>query len=335
MTSPHSITSAETEATPLRRFFLGAGFPLCLLAGALVYEAFLLLVIFGPPGTGIWGQFSEDFKRWCFSYDPRTGGMTWGAVWVMLAEPVFLATLTLALWRTNLTHAFKRRGWVAHWRPAAAGATVALVATAGLFTYGTRASGRSELALPFPGERIRTRLQPPAFKLTDHRGASVSLDALRGRVVLLTGVYATCSTACPQILREIKDLIDALPPEVRDRFTAVALSLNPEYDTAEMMEAIARAYGFPYPGFHYANGPVQEMRDLLTRLQFAPIKNQETGAIDHANLFILVDANGHIAYRFNLLDRHRPWLHEATKQLLREAVEPNPNPRAVVTVLSP
>lgn len=335
MTAPRSIPAVETESTPLRRFFLGAGFPACLLSGALVYEVFLLLVIFGPPGTGIWGQFSQDFKRWCFSYDPRTGGMSWGAVWVMLAEPVFLAALTAALWRSSLTHAFNRRGVAAHWRSAAVGALVALVATVALFAYGSLASGKPEVALPFPGERIRTRIAPPAFTLTDHRGAPVSLDALRGRVVLVTGVYATCSTSCPQILRDVKDLMDALPPAARNHFVAVALSLNPAYDTSEMMTAIAKAYGFPYPGFHYANGPATEMHDLLTRLQFAPVKNPATGAIDHANLFILVDAAGLIAYRFNLLDRHRPWLHEATKQLLQEAVAAGSDQPAVVSVTSP
>jgi cytochrome oxidase Cu insertion factor (SCO1/SenC/PrrC family) len=315
--NPTQIASGD-DTTRLRRFFTGAGFPACLIAGAVVYEAFLLLVIFGPPGQGPWGQFSEDFKRWCFGYDGRTGGMSWGAVWVMLAEPLFLAGLTAALWRRALATLATRRGLAAHGKAMAAGALASLLATATLFAYGSRGTS-GDPPLPFPGERIRTRIEPPPFDLVDHRGAPVSLADSRGRVVLITGVYATCSTACPQILREVKDLIESLPPELRERFSAVALSLNPEYDTREMMTAIAEAYGFPYPAFRYASGPPSDMHDLLTRLQFAAVKNPQTGAIDHANLFLLVDAGGRIAYRFNLLDRHRPWLHQATRQLLEEA----------------
>jgi protein SCO1/2 len=315
--SPTQIAS-EDDSTSLRRFFTGAGFPASLMTGALVYEVFLLLVIFGPPGQGPWGQFSEDFKRWCFGYDQRTAGMDWAAVWVMLAEPLFLAGLTAALWRRSLRTFATPRGWIAHGKAMAAGGLVALVATATLFAYGSRGTSEDQ-PLPFPGQRIRTRIEPPAFQLVDHRGAPVSLAEYRGRVVLLTGVYATCSTACPQILREVKDLTESLPPELRDRFAAVALSLNPEYDTREMMAAIAEAYGFAYPSFRYASGPPPDMHDLLTRLQFSAVKNAETGAIDHANLFLLVDAGGRIAYRFNLLDRHRPWLHQATRELLAEA----------------
>jgi hypothetical protein len=41
--------------------------------------------------------------------------------------------------------------------------------------------------------------------------------------------------------------------------------------------------------------------------------------IDHANLFILLDASGRIAYRFNLNPRHRAWMHEAIIALVGEA----------------
>lgn len=316
------LSSPETETTSLRRFFTGAGFPACLIAGTLVYEAFLIAVIFMPAGSGIWGQFSEDFKRWCFSYDPRTGGMSWGAVWVMVAEPVFLAGITAYLWRSSLRALFTWRGLGAHWKAMTGGALAALLTSGTLFAYGSQGADPAEELLPFPGERIRTKIEPPAFLLTDHRGAPVSLEQLKGRVVLLTGVYTTCSTACPQILRELKNLTDALPPELSGRFTAVALSLNPEYDTSDMMKAIASAYGFPYPGFHFVNGDPGVMHDLLTRFQFAPVKNAETGAIDHANLFLLLDACGRIAYRFNLSERHLPWLHQATRDLLQEAAAP-------------
>lgn len=204
----------------------------------------------------------------------------------------------------------------------AAGGLTALLATSALFAYGSSGASAADELLPFPGERIRTQIEPPAFVLTDHCGAPVSLEQFKGRVVLLTGVYATCSTACPQILREVKNLIEALPVDLRDRFTAIALSLNPEYDTSQYMSAIASAYGFPYPGFHYVNGDPAVMHDLLTRIQFAPVKNAETGAIEHANLFVLLDARGRIAYRFNLSERHLPWLHLATRDLLQEAAVP-------------
>ena len=157
--------------------------------------------------------------------------------------------------------------------------------------------------------------------LTREQGR-VTRRELKGRVVLITGVYATCSTACPQILREVKNLTDSLPPGLRENFSTIALSLSPEYDTSQLMNTVATAYAFPYPTFRYVNGNPAVMHDLLTRFQFSPVKNPDTGVIEHANLFLLLDARGRIAYRLNLNERHLPWLRQAAVDLLKEAAAP-------------
>jgi cytochrome oxidase Cu insertion factor (SCO1/SenC/PrrC family) len=60
------------------------------------------------------------------------------------------------------------------------------------------------------------------------------------------------------------------------------------------------------------------MHEALTSLQFSATRNSQTGAIDHANLFLLVDRDNQIAYRFTLDPRHRAWLRSALRDLLRE-----------------
>lgn len=298
-------------------FITGPGLPAFLSAALSVYEVFLLLVIFAPPGWGAWSAFSEEFKIWCFSYDPRTGGMEWMSVVIMLAEPAFIVGLVLALWRFGRASAPAPRSG-ARRRASLAGLCVGLSVAGGLYAYG-RPSADADAPAPFPGERIRTRLVPPDFALRDQRGNAVTRESLRGRVTLITGVYAMCSTTCPDILREIRELTDALPPDARGRLDVVAMSLNPEYDTAELMGGVAEAYGFPYPGFRYANGDPAVMHPLLRDFQFSARINPVTRIIDHANLFILVDAEGFIAYRFNLDKRHAGWLREAALSLIQEA----------------
>jgi protein SCO1/2 len=310
-------------------FLTGHGLPAFLTAAAAVYEAFLLLVIFAPPGWGAWSVFSEEFKIWCFSYDPRTGGMEWMSVVIMLAEPLFIVGLLLLVWSFGHTALDKAGGWRRHHRAALVGLCVGLSAAGGLYAYG-RPSPEAEALLPFPGERIRTQLAPPDFSLVDHRGNPASLAGLRGRVTLITGVYALCSMTCPDILVQVKELSDTLPPEVRERFGVVAMSLNPEYDTAELMGAVAEAYGFTYPHFRYLNGQPSVMNPLLRDFQFAARRNPETGQIDHANLFILVDAEGRIAYRFNLDRRHRGWLREAVLALTSEVADVTTSTEAAI-----
>ena len=297
----------------VREFLIGAGLPVFLLGAVTVYEAFLLALVFAPEASnGWWAAFARDFRIWCFNYDPRTGGMEWSAVGMMTAEPLFVVIVALVLWRRAL-HA---GAWLRAWRVALAGGTIALLAAGALLTL--RADDREAPLPPFPGERIRTAITPPAFTFVDQTGQPCELAELRGRVVLVTGVYALCSTSCPEILIETRKLLDSLRPAARAKLSVVALSLNPEYDTVAMMSAVASGYGFVHPEFRYLNGDAAVMHGVLEDLQFARVRNAQTGVIDHANLLILIDAEGKIAYRFNLNPRHQAWLREAVLQLTAE-----------------
>jgi protein SCO1/2 len=311
------MTNVETTRT--RRFFVGPGLPVFLLAAVAVYEAFLLALVFAPEGEGWWGAFAREFRVWCFSYDPRTGGMEWSAVGMMVLEPLFIVIVAVVLWRRALAGLQSVSALLSHWRAATAGVTASGLAALALLSFA--GVNTEEKLPPFPGERIRTQLIPPAFRLTDQTGRECRLEDLRGRVVLMTGIYAMCSTSCPQILIETRKVIDSLPPAVRERLTVVALSLNPEYETTELMAALAAGYGFKHPEFRYLNGDPKVMHDVLEQLQFARVRNAQTGVIDHANLFILVDARGAIAYRFNLNPRHQAWLREGILALGAEAAE--------------
>jgi protein SCO1/2 len=299
----------------VRRFFLGAGLPCFLFAALAVYELVLGVILLSPPEAGWWGEFAREFKVRCFSYDPRTGGMEWAAVGMMLLEPVFVAAVAAVLWRRSLSLA---RG-LAAWRAALAGAVVAAAAVGSVVAIGV--GSVVEEVPPFPGARIRTSLPAPEFALPDQTGTPCTLAELRGRIVLVTGIYAQCSTSCPPLLIETRRLLDSLPAAVRARVSVLAFSLNPEYDTREQMAAVAAGYGFSHPEFRYLNGAPAEMHPLLDRWQFARVRNPQTGAIDHANLFLLLDPEGRIAYRFNLNPRHQAWLRAAILDLAGPAQE--------------
>lgn len=313
-----SSSDRNTTHTGIRPvgFFDGPGFPAFVFAALLVYEVFIVLILASPPGDTGWGRFAQEFRIWCFNYDPHSGFLEWASVGVMLAEPLSVALIVGFVWRQALRDFRRAATWRATWPQWCGGALLTLVVAAGLVFYG---QPKPEVLLPFPGERIRTHLATPVFQLVDQRGAAVSLADYRGRPVLITGIYALCTTSCPQILQQVKRTLDALPAEVRNELAVLAISLNPEYDTTELMGAIAEGYGFTYPQFRYINGEPAVVNRVLEHLQFARIRNQVSGQIEHANLFVLVDHRGEVAYRFNLNPRHEPWLHAAIEQLAAES----------------
>jgi protein SCO1/2 len=308
------------------RFFTGTGLPVFLGSALVAYEGFLLLTIFGPTEGGWLGDFVRDFRLWCYRGDPRTGGVSWSAVSVMMLEPFFVVAVAACLWREACRPLRHARVWRRHARAAATGLGLVGLCVTGLIAYARVEQARAAVVPPFPGEAIRVHLAVPDVPLVDQKGAAFRLADLRGQVVLVTGVYATCSAACPEIFKAVQGLLAGLPPAERGGLRVVALSLNPEYETAELMDAIARGRGFAYPEFRYVNGQrPAEMHDLLTRLQFSATRNPQTGVVDHANLFLLIDRRGDIAYRFTLEPRHQAWLREGLRALLREPHAPPPS----------
>jgi protein SCO1/2 len=313
-----SDAPAWTERSAGTRFFAGPGLLVFLATALTGYEAFLLLTIFGPTGEGALGGFVRDFQQWCYQGDVRTGGMSWAAVSIMLIEPVMVVIVAAVLWRDTVAQLRRPSIWFRHRRAAAAGLGLVATAVAGLVAY-AQADRAADTLPPFPGDRIRVQLAVPDRPLVDQKGAAFRLADLRGQVVLVTGVYAACSTTCPEIFKELRAVLGELPAADRAGLRVVALSLNPEYETAEIMDAMAGAQGLAYPEFRYVNGQQPaEMRDLLTRLQFSVTRDPETGILNHANLFLLIDREGHIAFRFTLDPRHRAWLREGLLHLLRE-----------------
>jgi protein SCO1/2 len=147
----------------------------------------------------------------------------------------------------------------------------------------------------------------------------VDLAALRGRVVLLTGVYASCSRTCPMILAEAKRVVAGLDPREAEDLQVIAVTLDPDHDTPEVLARLADAQGIAPPVWHLVTGEAARVERTLDRMGIARSRDPGTGIIDHANLFLLVDRQGRLAYRFTLGPRQERWLSTAVRLLLRES----------------
>jgi protein SCO1/2 len=293
-------------------FLAGGRFPAVAIALLLAYELVLALLLVLPIPPEALGGFAEQFKTWCFGFDPATGRMEPMYVGMMLGEPVGLSAILLGIWWTPL----RQLGAGLVLRHALVGLALCGVGAA---AFGLLRPARAQEELPFPAERLRTSLRPPAIKLVDQDGKVTSLAELRGRVVLLTGIYSRCGFTCPMILREAKRAVAALAPADRKDVTVLAITLDPAHDTPSALAQMAQAQGVSSPEFRLLSGDVPEVNAVLDRLGVERRVDPTTGVIDHPNLFILVDRDGRAAYRFTVGERQREWLHSALELLLHEA----------------
>jgi protein SCO1/2 len=86
--------------------------------------------------------------------------------------------------------------------------------------------------------------EAPPFALEDAEGRGVSLEDLRGKVVVLHFVYTSCPDVCPlhaERIAEIQKMVNQTP--MRELVQFVTITTDPEHDTPEVMREYGPARG--------------------------------------------------------------------------------------------
>lgn len=100
----------------------------------------------------------------------------------------------------------------------------------------------------------------PAFRLTDQRGATVSLSQFRGRAVVLTFVDASCAARCRWFGREVRGAERALGASARD-VAFVAVDVNRRAASRSDLAAFTRSQGLSsLPNWFLLAGPERSLR---------------------------------------------------------------------------
>lgn len=295
----------------LQEFFSSWRFPAILLA-ALGSYALLILAVLLIPAPAPLAQFADDFKVWCFGWDPKSGAMERGYVFQAFSEPIVLGGVIAFIWRKQLREP-KLRSFLPY---ALVGLTTVSLAAVFLI----KRESKSEQPLAFPARSLRIAHVPPPIDLVDQHGEHVTLDRFHGKVVILTGVYTSCGYACPRLLASARKAVYALPEADRKELAVLGITLDPEHDGPKELAGMARAQKIDDSDtYHFLTGPSPDVNRVLDLLEIARTKNPETGVIDHASIFVLVDRRGKIAYRFALGgELEERWLNEALALLIHE-----------------
>lgn len=109
-----------------------------------------------------------------------------------------------------------------------------------------------------------TVMDPPIpardFALTDQHGRPFRLADTRGKVVVLTFLYTSCTDVCPVVAVKLRETARLLGDRAAD-VVLVAVSTDPERDTVERAAAYGEALGMP-PTWHYLVGSAAELRPV-------------------------------------------------------------------------
>jgi protein SCO1 len=275
----------------------------------------IMIMAFVPVSETAWGAFAEDFKVWCFGYDPETGSIQWIYLFMFTINPLILSLVILFVWSEPLGAVFKSPRLI-NKQASLAGLLVLSVSVSFLLMY--EVPGEEELE--FRPEAIRVSLTPPEFELINHKEEIVRLQDYKGKVVILTSVYASCADTCPMILDQARKTLDMLTPEERDEVVLMAITMQPEKDTPELLSQIARFYRLEEYSAHLLTGDIDYVNSVLDKLNVSRYQREDSFDIDHANLFLVIDREGTLAYRFTLGERQQDWMTQALRLLIGEEV---------------
>ncbi|RMF55161.1 MAG: SCO family protein [Calditrichaeota bacterium] len=307
----------------LQIFFNSWRFPITLLFSLFFFTIFLGILLIIPPANTPFASFAEDFKVWCLRYDPATGKMQWGYVISLISQPFLLGFIVYFVWSQQLKTVFKSHlGKTLPYILGSLFLSTMLIATLGMISDRDSAIQNKGAVLPFPAEKLRTHFFAPQFLLQNQFNNPTSLEDYRGKVILITAIYAECGSTCPRIISQIRETLSQLSEAERNELRILGITLNPEHDSPNVLRALAKAHQLPTPEVQLLTGDPLYVNQILDKFGFSRSRDPETGLITHANLFILIDRSGQIAFRFTLGERQQKWLLSAIRLLIHETLKP-------------
>jgi protein SCO1/2 len=151
-------------------------------------------------------------------------------------------------------------------------------------------------------ERLPVIGPAPPFTLTTEAGERLALSDLRGKVLAVTFIYATCKDSCPVLTAKMVAMQRQLGTDAA-RLRFVAISVDPEVDTPAVLRSYADALGANRAGWNFLTGSPDEIRKVVRDFGAFARKNAR-GDVDHIYLTSLIDGSGamrvqYLGYRFD------------------------------------
>lgn len=155
-----------------------------------------------------------------------------------------------------------------------------------------------------PAAELPVYAEVPDFQLLNRDGRSVSREDLLGRPWIADFVFTRCQVSCPAMTQRMA----ALRPGLPDDFPLVSVSVDPEHDRPEVLEAYARRYEAG-ERWLFLTGEKDEVYELVQggfKLGVQPVAPEEMERsrepITHSTRFVLVDAEGRIRGYYDAFD---------------------------------
>ncbi len=153
-------------------------------------------------------------------------------------------------------------------------------------------SGGVLAAAPDSGDRFA---EVQAFSLSDSRGGTVTRESLLGKPSIFAFVFTRCTGPCPRITSTMRSLSGRIGD---DSIRLVTVTVDPEYDTPDVLAQYARNVGADPARWSFLTGPPAAVRELSEKSFLLPIAQDASRpvgeSITHRTYLTVVDKHGSV-----------------------------------------
>ena len=141
------------------------------------------------------------------------------------------------------------------------------------------------------------RKKVPDFKFINQNEKLVSNKDYLGKVYIVEFFFTTCTTICPIMntnLVHIQNSFTAFPD-----FGIASFSINPEYDTSEVLRLYAQDNGITNPNWNLMTGDRNEIYKLANDgfNLYTAASSDFVDGFEHSGYFAIIDKEGYIRCR--------------------------------------
>ncbi len=148
----------------------------------------------------------------------------------------------------------------------------------------------------FSGTTLEPPSAAPSFSLTNQFGEPVSLEDLRGKVVVLTFLYSSCPDFCPLITSKMAQVRDEFGERSSD-LAFVAISVDPERDSVPAVRRYLQERGLEQK-LIYLTGDMAALRPVWRAYAIGVTREKPAGTnkaiyeVGHSDALYLIDKSG-------------------------------------------
>ena len=143
------------------------------------------------------------------------------------------------------------------------------------------------------GDTIRHKVRD--FVFTDQYGKAFGADSLKGKIHIANFFFTSCPNICPLMTQNLQRVQGKFKDD-KD-FRIVSFTLDPKRDTAARLKWYADKYKINTYQWHFVTSTKDQIASVMGEdgyLVVKPVEGANPDQLQHSDLVILVDKEGHI-----------------------------------------